>query len=211
MEDVQPDAGSTSQQSNTLGGSERTKTQLSMPTGDESFDASILTTLQLSPSKGSPPAADKEIMDIPQQPMSPPTSPDMATAEDDAGSNTLGGSKRTKTRPQPILSQDGPNATSTDNTPVHPPEQSNNSGSITMLKPHSSGLSEPDIDSLLKHIREYDGFKKESKPQHDRVAEAIMAVQDASQSDDWSNLLRGVIILTISLGFLSGKVSNTHT
>ena len=66
-------------------------------------------------------------------------------------------------------------------------------------------------DTLLKLIQEYDGFKKESKPQCNRVAEAIMAVRDASQSDNWSNLLRGVIILTISLGFLSGEVSDTRT
>ena len=36
-----------------------------------------------------------------------------------------------------------------------------------------------------------------------------MAVHDASQSEDWSNLLQGVIILTICLEFLKGDISKT--
>jgi hypothetical protein len=138
---------------------------------------------------------------------------------------------------RPILSQDNPNTTpeadeqlsavnqtppqakvsktshiSIDYAPAHPPEQSSDSHSATdALKAHTSGLSEPDIDSLLELIQDDDGFEEESKPQRDIVAKAIMAVRNASQSEEWSNLLRGIIVLAACLGFPKGDVSETNT
>lgn len=92
------------------------------------------------------------------------------------------------------------------------PEQSSNRRSANgVLKTHTSGLSEPDIDSLLELIQEDEGFEKESKPQRKRLVEAIVAVRHASRSQEWSNLLRGTIILTIELGFPKGDVSVTRT
>jgi hypothetical protein len=145
----------------------------------------------------------------------------------------LGCRAPTKTRRQLIPSQDGPSAISEadeqlgavnttppqaktlgtlpDSTPVHPPDQSSDSRSTGISKAHTSGLSEPDINSLLKLIQEDDGFEEESKPQRAKVAEAIMAVRDASQSQEWTNLLRGIIILTACLGFPKGNVSETCT
>jgi hypothetical protein len=75
------------------------------------------------------------------------------------------------------------------------------------LKAHTTGLSEPDIDSLLELIQGIDGFEEESKPERDKVAEAIMAARGSSQSKEWSNLLRGIIILITCLGFPKGDVS----
>jgi hypothetical protein len=98
-----------------------------------------------------------------------------------------------------------------DSAPIHRLEKSCHPHSTTdALKTHTSGLSEPDIDSLLELIRDDDGFEEESKPQRDKVIEAIVAVRNASPSEEWTNLLRGVIILTICLGFPKGNVSETH-
>ena len=97
---------------------------------------------------------------------------------------------------------------STVGAPVNPPEQFSDSRSTNdALKAHTSGLSELDIKSLLELIQEDDDFEEESKPQCDKVAKAITAVQHVSQSEKWSNLLQGVIILTICLGFPKGDVS----
>lgn len=79
-----------------------------------------------------------------------------------------------------------------------------------MFETHTSGLSEPDIDSLLKIVQKDDSFGEETKPQRDKLAQTIVAVRDASRSKEWSNLLRGVIILTICLKFPKGDVSETH-
>lgn len=76
---------------------------------------------------------------------------------------------------------------------------------------HTSGLTELDINSLLELIQMDDGFEEKSMPQHAKVAKAIVAMRDASQSEEWSNLLRGVIILTMCLDFLNGNVSESHT
>ena len=156
-----------------------------------------------------------------QQPTLPPTSPDMTIP---------------KTRQQLIL-QDGPNKKleadeqfgvvnptilpvktsktspiSTDSAPAHLPEHpSDCRNAADTLKVHISGLSEPDVDSLLELIQEEDGFGEESKPQRDKLAETIRAVRDASQSKEWSNLLRGVIILATCLEFPKGDVSKTRT
>ena len=205
------------------------------PTGNEPLDAAVLPTPQPSPSKDSPLTADKE--KIPQLPMAPPPSPDRTTAKDghDTGylnlhqSNilpTLGDRAPTKAHRQSTPLQDGldgVNATlpveisstlpvSTDNAPVRPPKQSSDGRSTTdALKTHIGGLTEPDIDSLLELIRKDGGFDKESKPQRDKLAEAIMAVRDVSQSKEWSNLLRGIIVLTICLEFPKGDVSEIRT
>jgi hypothetical protein len=181
------------------------------PTGDEPLDAMILTTPQPPPS--APPVADNEMMDIPQQPMPPPTSPDMTTAKDghsNAGSSMPEGDEQPgAVNPTPL--QVKTLRTLPDSAPVHPPEQSSDTCSTDALKAHTSGLSEPDIDSLLELIQEDDGFEEESKPQRAKVAEAIVAVRDASQSEEWANLLRGIIILTTCLGFPKGDVSETCT
>ena len=240
-------------------------------TGDKPLDAAILTSSQTNPSEDTPPAADRATMDLPQQPIPPPTSPGMTTPNDGepgAGSSNpqqpmppptspdmtiskdgqlessnsqqrnnplpLGGSAPTKSRRQPIL-QDGHDATSEadkqpgavdtatpqmkpsetllismDSAPVHPPKQLIDSHNTTdAWKAHTSGLSEPDIDSLLELIQDDDGFEEESKPERGKLTEAIVAVRDASQSKDWSNLLRGVIILTTWLEFPKGDVSET--
>ena len=148
---------------------------------------------------------------------------------------TLGDKAPTKTHRQSTPLQDGLDATkaneqlngvnttlpveisstlpvSTDNAPVRPPKQSRDDRSTTdALKTHIGGLTEPDIDSLLELIRKDDGFDKESKPQRDKLAEAIMAVRDVSQSKEWSNLLRGIIILTVCLEFPKGDVSEIRT
>ena len=147
---------------------------------------------------------------------------------------SLGGSTPTKSRRQPIK-QDGYDATSEadkqpgavdpatpqmkpsetllismDSAPVHPPKQLIDSHNTTdAWKAHTSGLSEPDIDSLLELIQDDDGFEEESKPERGKLTEAIVAVRDASRSKDWSNLLRGVIILTTRLEFPKGDVSET--
>lgn len=213
-------------------------------TGDEPLNTAALMTLQPPPSKDSPPAADSEMINIPQEPVPPSTSPDITPAKDgcDAGSSDLqppntpppGDGAPTKTRQQSTPSQDDPDATfeadkqlgvvnatplqiknvralpiSTDSTPAHPPKQS--SDRINALKAHTSGLNEPEIDSLLELIQKDDDFEEESKPHRIKLAEAIVAVRDASQSEDWSNLLRGVIILTICLEFPNGDVSETCT
>ena len=141
-----------------------------------------------------------------------------------------------KTRQKPIL-QDGPNKTleadeqlgvanptilqakksktppvSTYSAPIHLPEHPSDCRNATdALKAHASGLGEPDIDSLLGLIQEDGGFEEKSKPHRNKLAEAIMAVRDASQSQEWSNLLRGVIILTTCLEFPKGDVSKTRT
>ena len=146
----------------------------------------------------------------------------------------LGGSVPTKSRRQPIL-QDGYDATSEadeqpgavdpatpqmkpsetllismDSAPVHPLKRLTDSHNTTdAWKAHTSGLGEPDIDSLLEFIQDDDGFDEESKPERGKLTEAIVAVRDASQSKDWSNLLRGVIILTTCLEFPKGDVSET--
>jgi hypothetical protein len=146
----------------------------------------------------------------------------------------LGGSVPTKSRRQPIL-QDGYDATSEadeqpgavdpatpqmkpsetllismDSAPVHPLKRLTDSHNTTdAWKAHTSGLGEPDIDSLLEFIQDDDGFDEESKPEREKLTEAIVAVRDASQSKDWSNLLRGVIILTTCLEFPKGDVSET--
>ena len=240
-------------------------------TGDKPLDAAILTSSQTNPSEDTPPAADRATMDLPQQPIPPPTSPGMTTPNDGepgAGSSNpqqpmppptspdmtiskdgqlessnsqqrnnplpLGGSAPTKSRRQPIL-QDGHDATSEadkqpgavdtatpqmkpsetllismDSAPVHPPKQLIDSHNTTdAWKAHTSGLSEPDIDSLLELIQDDDGFEEESKPERGKLTEAIVAVRDASQSKDWSNLLRGVIILTTWLEFPKRDVSET--
>jgi hypothetical protein len=54
---------------------------------------------------------------------------------------------------------------------------------------HTSGLTELDINSLLELIQMDDGFEEKSMPQHVKVAKAIVAMRDASQSEEWSNLL----------------------
>ena len=54
---------------------------------------------------------------------------------------------------------------------------------------HTSGLTELDINSLLELIQMDDGFEEKSMPQHAKVAKAIVAMRDASQSEEWSNLL----------------------
>ena len=101
---------------------------------------------------------------------------------------------------------------STESAPVHPLKQSINTHQNTdALKAHTSGLNEPDIDSLLELIQEGGSFEEESKPQRGKLAEAIMAVRDASKSKEWSNLLRGVIILTTCLEFPKGDVSEART
>jgi hypothetical protein len=99
---------------------------------------------------------------------------------------------------------------STDSAPAHPPKQSSDSRSTDALKAHTSGLSEPDIDSLLELIQGNDGFEEESKPERDKVVEAIMAARGASQSKEWSNVLRGIIILITCLGFPKGDVSESN-
>ena len=216
------------------------------PTCDESLDTVVLTTAQPSPSKDTPPEADKDTMIIPQQPMPPPTNTDATATKDGhgAGSPSLqqpdaslprGDGVPMKTHRQSTLSQDGSNETSetverhgavdtillqvkfSGNLPIskncmpdYPPEQSSNCRSAnSALKTHTSGLCEPDIDSLLEFIRKDEGFEEESKPQREKFAEAIVAVRNASQSQEWSNLLRGAIILTTCLEFPKGDVRVT--
>jgi hypothetical protein len=82
---------------------------------------------------------------------------------------------------------------------------------IDVLKPHTSGLREPNIDSLLELIQKGDDFEEESKLRLYEVAKTIMVLRGASQSEEWSNLLRGVIVLTTCLGFPKGGVSETCT
>ena len=97
-----------------------------------------------------------------------------------------------------------------DCSPVCRPKQlSNSCNTADVLKAHTSSLNGPDIDSLLELIQKDDNFEEKSKPHREKLAEAIMAVRDASQSKDWSNLLWGVIILTICLEFPKGNVSKT--
>ena len=162
------------------------------------LDAAALTTPQPAPLNDSSAGVDEEIGNIPQQP--PPTSPNRTTAKDghDAGSSNL------QVNFKDLISIDC--------VPDYPPEQSSNSHNTTDApKAHTSGLSEPDVESLLELIQKDEGFGEGSKPQRDKIAEAIMAVRDASQSQEWSNLLRGAIILTICLGFPKGDVSVTRT
>ena len=97
-----------------------------------------------------------------------------------------------------------------DCSPVCRPKQlSNSPNTANALKAHTSSLNGLDINSLLELIQKDDNFEEKSKPHHEKLAEAIMAVRDVSQSEDWSNLLWGVIILTICLEFLKGDVSKT--
>lgn len=85
------------------------------PTGDERLGAAALAIPQQVPSEGSPPAGDKETVNVPQQSEPPPTIPDMTTAKnprDTECSNLplqLGDRAPTKTCRQP---QDGLDATS---------------------------------------------------------------------------------------------------
>jgi hypothetical protein len=206
--------------------------------GDEPLDALDAAALRPpSPSTDFLPLTDNEMMDIPPLPMSPPTRPDM-TAGKDGQSDTINsnsqrldnplsprGSTQTKTRRQPTPSQDGTSEADKQLGTSSPQVKSSRATAITMdgepidrpkettdgLKTHTSGLSAPDIDSLLELIQDDDGFEEESKPQRGKVIEAVVAVRNASQSEEWSNLLRGVIILTICLGFPNGNVSETHT
>ena len=166
------------------------------PTGDETLDAAAVTTTQLPPSEDSPPVADNEVMDVPQ-PMPQTTSDDTTTKKNGQPdiqqpnpSPSLKGRVQTKKCRQPKEIQDGTTDT---------------------LKVHTSGLTEPDINSLLELIQTDDGFEEKSMSQRAKVAEAVVAMRDASQSEEWSNLLRGVIILTMCLGFLNGNVSERHT
>jgi hypothetical protein len=137
------------------------------PEVDEELGAVNPTLLQVKASTtvhellDAPQAADKETMNLPQQPMPSATSPQNTNTKD-------------------------------------------------ALRAHTSGLNEPDMDSLLDLIQKDNGFDEGSKPQRDKVAEAIMAMRDASKSDEWSNLLRGVIILITCLGFPNGDVSEAR-
>jgi len=112
---------------------------------------------------------------------------------------------------QPMPLPTSPDTTTTNGQPeaeslsLHQP----NTNAESTLNTNTSGLSEPDIISLLELIQKGKGFEEGSKPQHDKVAEVITAVRDASQSKEWTNLLRGIIILNICLGFLKGDVSET--
>ena len=134
-----------------------------------------LTTMQLVlPSEDSPPVADNEVMDIPQ-PKPQTTSHDTTTKNNGQPdiqqpnpSLSLEGRERTKKCQQSKETQDGTTDTS---------------------KVHTSGLTELDINSLLELIQMDDGFEEKSMPQHVKVAKAIVAMRDASQSEEWSNLL----------------------
>jgi hypothetical protein len=171
--------------------------------------------------------------------MSPPIRPDMTAAKDgqtdaiDSDSQHVDnpvssrGGTLFESRRQPTPSQDGISeadkqlgassqvnspraaAITMDSEPIHRPKETDDT--TDALKTHTSGLCAPDIDSLLELIQDDDGFEEESKLQRGKVIEAIVAVRNTSQSEEWTNLLRGVIILTICLGFPNGNVSENHT